>query len=611
MCGIIGYIGPADPVSIVLEGLTRLEYRGYDSAGVAFFEKGSIKVIRCPGKIKNLAKLLGDKNSYKSQSAIGHTRWATHGKPSEENAHPHKSGPVVLVHNGIIENYVALKRALMAEGYKFSSQTDTEVVSHLIHKHTRALPFTEAVQAAVKELKGAYALAILHESEPGTMVGVRKDSPLVLGVGEGEYFLSSDASAFLSHTKRALFLDDGEVVIISPAGYKVLGAAGEPREKSEQVLPWSPSVAERSGYKHFMLKEIYEEPGTLADTIRGRIDAETGRVNLDEFQGLSEKILKKTEKIIIAACGTSWHAGYVGKYMIEELARVPVELEIASEFRYKKPLIKGSELFISITQSGETADTLAAQRLAKKLGAKTLSICNVLGSTSAREADAVFFTRSGPEIGVAATKTFMAQVAGLYIFAIALASAKGAIGPEEAKGLSGELLTIPDKIDKILQNASAIEEVAKRYFRKEHFLFLGRGINFPIALEGALKLKEISYIHAEGYPAGEMKHGPIALIESDMPVLFILPSRGELREKTLSNIEEVRARNASVIIVTDGEDGELEKVPASVLRVPGTNPWLTAMLTAVPLQLLAYYIGVMRGCDVDQPRNLAKSVTVE
>jgi len=611
MCGIIGYIGPKNSVSVVLEGLTRLEYRGYDSAGLAFFEKDSIKVVRCAGKIKNLARLLGDESAYESNSAIGHTRWATHGRPSEENAHPHTSGPIALVHNGIIENYVSLKRSLGAEGYEFTSQTDTEVISHLIHKHSRTLPFTEAVRAAVKELKGAYALAIIHEAEPGLLVGVRKDSPLVLGIGDGEYFLSSDAASFLSYTKRAVFLEDDDIVVIGPQGYKVVGPEGEGRPKFEQVLPWSPSVAEKAGYKHFMLKEIHEQPRTLADTIRGRINAETGEVNLEEFEGLTREVLATTEKIIIAACGTSWHAGLVGKYILEDMARVPVELEIASEFRYKNPIIKANDLFISITQSGETADTLAAQRLAKKSGAHTLSICNVLGSTSAREADSVFFTRSGPEIGVAATKTFTGQVAALYILSVALARAREAASRDQARELLGELLTIPNKIETILQNDSIIEMIAGKYFKKSHFLFLARGVNYPIALEGALKLKEISYIHAEGYPAGEMKHGPIALIDSDMPVLFILPARGELREKTLSNIEEVRSRNASVIILTDGADPELENISEAVFEAPGTNKYLTAVLMAVPLQLLAYHIGVMRGCDVDQPRNLAKSVTVE
>jgi len=611
MCGIIGYIGPKNPVRVVLEGLTRLEYRGYDSAGIALFEKDAIKVIRCAGKIKSLAALLGDESAYYTNSAIGHTRWATHGKPCEENAHPHKSGPIALVHNGIIENYVALKRALSAQGYEFTSQTDTEVISHLIHKHSRSLPFTDAVRAAVRELKGAYALAIMHEAEPGLMVGVRKDSPLVLGVGEGEYFLSSDAASFLNYTKRAVFLEDDDIVILSHNGYKVVGPEGERKQRPEQVLPWSPSVAEKAGYKHFMLKEIHEQPRTLADTIRGRVNAETGEVNIEEFERLDPEALKRTERVIIAACGTSWHAGLAGKYIIEDMARVPADLEIASEFRYKNPLVKGNELFISITQSGETADTLAAQRLAKKLGAYTLSICNVLGSTSAREADSVFFTRSGPEIGVAATKTFTAQLGGLYILSVALARAKGTIGREEASGLLEELLKIPNKIEAVLEDGPAIEEIAKSYFKKSHFLFLARGINYPIALEGALKLKEISYIHAEGYPAGEMKHGPIALIDNDMPVLFILPARGELREKTLSNIEEVRSRNASVIILTDGEDPELKNISEAVFQVPASNRHLTALLMAVPLQLLAYHIGVMRGCDVDQPRNLAKSVTVE
>lgn len=610
MCGIIGYIGPGNSVSIVLKGLKRLEYRGYDSAGIAFLEKKEIKLVRCPGKIKSLERLLGNENAYESNLAIGHTRWATHGKPSEENAHPHKSGSIALVHNGIVENYIPLKKGLQKEGYEFSSETDTEVICHLINKHSRKLSFIEAVKASVRELKGAYALAIMSETEPGTLIGVRKDSPLVLGIGEGEFYLASDVSAFLSYTKKVIFLDDDELVIVGPSGYKIMNSRTGYKDKSPVEIPWTHGVAEKSGYRHFMLKEIHEQPIALADTMRGRINAETGEVNIQEFQGLTEETLRNVTKVIIGACGTSWHAGLAGKYMMESMARVPVELEIASEFRYKDPIIKGGELFIAITQSGETADTLAAQRLAKKLGVFTLSISNVIGSSSAREADAVFFTRSGPEIGVAATKTFTAQLTSLYIFSVALARVKGAIDLKTARNLLRELLTIPNKIETVLGHAARAEEIAKKFFSTENFLFLGRGINYPIAMEGALKLKEISYVHAEGYPAGEMKHGPIALIDKDVPVLFLVPSDAEMRAKILSNMEEVRSRNASIIAVTDEEDPELEEL-AKVFVVPRSNGYLTAILMVVPLQLLAYHIGVLRGCDVDQPRNLAKSVTVE
>ncbi|MDA8168756.1 MAG: glutamine--fructose-6-phosphate transaminase (isomerizing) [Nitrospiraceae bacterium] len=610
MCGIIGYIGPRNAVSITLEGLKRLEYRGYDSAGIALLEGGGIKIIRCAGKIRQLEGLLGEKGTASARLAIGHTRWATHGGPSEKNAHPHKSGGIVLVHNGIVENYISLKRGLEAEGCKFNSETDTEVICHLVNKYSKALPFEEAVMAAVKDLKGAYALAILSEKEPQKIIGVRKDSPLVFGVGDGEYFLSSDAAAFLNYTKRAIFLEDDQIVVVSPDGYRIMSADGSPVEKNPQMLLWSAGAAEKDGYKHFMLKEIHEQPRAISDTIRGRLDAETGEVNLEEF-GLTEDILKKTEKVIIASCGTSWHAGLAARYIMEPLALVPVEVDIASEFRYRKPVVKGSELFIAITQSGETADTLAALRLAKSMGARTLSITNVIGSTAARDADSVFFTRSGPEIGVASTKTFTTQLVSLYMLGIAFARAKGAITADQSKALLGELLSIPEKIELILKEKEKVEEIARGVFKKKDFLFLGRGINYPIALEGALKLKEISYIHAEGYPAGEMKHGPIALIDEDMPVLFLLPTESFLREKIVSNMEEVRSRRASLILITDGQDEELERLSTSHFSVPGTNEFLTAVLMAVPLQLLAYYIGVLRGCDVDQPRNLAKSVTVE
>ena len=618
MCGIIGYTGPKNPVIVVIDGLKRLEYRGYDSAGLAFVERGRLKTVRSVGKIGRLEALLGDKKRYsKSAAVIGHTRWATHGGPSKKNAHPHKSGGIALVHNGIIENYLSLKKKLTGLGFAFSSDTDTEVISHLINHHMREIPFEEAVRAAVGELKGAYALAIINGGEPDKIVGIRKDSPLVLGIGEGEFFLSSDASAFLAHTKKAIFLEDGEMAVITRAGYKVTAGNGRAAAvgKKPQVLPWSDSMAEKSGYKHFMLKEIDEQPRAVADTIRGRVRA--GEVNLEEF-GLTEKELKKIEKVLIVACGTSWHAGLAGRCMIEQMARVPVEVDIASEFRYRRPIFRGGELFISITQSGETADTLAAQRLAKKTGLKTLAVTNVVGSTAHREADAVFFTRGGPEIGVASTKTFTTQLTGLYMLAVGIARAKGAVSGREAKRLLQELVELPGKMEDILNRKGEMEKIARRHFKKEHFLFLGRGISYPIALEGALKLKEISYIHAEGYPAGEMKHGPIALIDDEMPALFLLSSKSQFMEKILSNMEEVRSRNARVLLVTDGQEPaanlqnrEFEAVAESVFRVPGANEFLLAALMAVPLQLLAYYIGVLRGCDVDQPRNLAKSVTVE
>ena len=614
MCGIIGYTGKKSALPIVLDGLKLLEYRGYDSAGVAFFGDNGLQVVRCAGRIRQLETLINEQPPSRSDTAIGHTRWATHGGPSEKNAHPHRSGGIVLVHNGIIENYVQLKRGLSAEGFKFQSETDTEVICHLICKYAKALPFEQAVLEAVKELKGAYALAIMDEREPGKIIGVKKDSPLAMGVGEGEYFIGSDASAFLAHTKKALFLEDGEAVVLTSEGYRLIGkaqAGGKPPERKPVILHWTPGMAGKDGYKHYMLKEIHEQPHTLADTIRGRIDPEKGEVITSSF-GIPEGLLESRSKVVIAACGTSWHAGLAARYMIEPLASVPVNVDIASEYRYRSPVISGQEMFVSITQSGETADTLAAQKLAKKKGAFTLSVTNVMGSAAARDADAVFFTRSGPEVGVASTKTFTAQLAAMYLLAVSFARAHKKITAAEASAMIQELMCIPDKIKRILDQKAQLEEISKRFVKKDHFLFLGRGINYPVALEGALKLKEISYIHAEGYPAGEMKHGPIALIDKDMPVLFLIPGHGMLKEKALSNLEEVRSRNAEILIVTDSEDvRDFGAAPENIFRVPQTNPYLLPLLMAVPLQLLAYYIGVHRGCDVDQPRNLAKSVTVE
>ena len=617
MCGIIGYIGHRDAMSVVIDGLKRLEYRGYDSAGVAFIEDGSVKTVRSAGRISRLEAILvesGRNAKTFSGAVIGHTRWATHGGPSEKNAHPHKSGHIVLVHNGIIENYQSLKKKLKEKGFEFASETDTEVICHLINFHSKdlSLSLEDAVRAAVAELKGAYALAIMHESEPEKIIGVKKDSPLVLGVGEGEFFISSDASAFIAHTNKALFLEDGEMVVITPEGFNVIRIAqGEPvANKKPCALPFSQGMAEKGGHKHFMLKEIHEQPRAVADTIRGRLSPGAENVNLEEF-GLTGKDLEDIRKVIIVACGTSWHAGLAGKYMIEQMARVPVEVDIASEFRYREPVLKGDELFIAITQSGETADTLAALKLARKSGLKTLAITNVIGSAAAREAESVFFTRGGPEIGVASTKTFMTQMAGLYILAMAIARSRDAITPDEFKNYAQDLMELPSKIENILDRKSDMEKMAHGYFKKEHFLFLGRGMDYPVALEGALKLKEISYIHAEGYPAGEMKHGPIALIDEEMPALFLLPSKSALKEKILSNMEEVRSRSARILLVTDAEDMELGEMSNSIFIAPASNRFLGAALMAVPLQLLAYYIGVLRGCDVDQPRNLAKSVTVE
>jgi glucosamine--fructose-6-phosphate aminotransferase (isomerizing) len=608
MCGIIGYIGKKNAVDVIIEGLRRLEYRGYDSAGVAFFSEKGIEVIRRKGKIRDLASAVETRN-VRSHAAIGHTRWATHGKPSEENAHPHRSDGIILVHNGIIENYLPLKRDLIAKGYTFTSDTDTEVLCHLIREYADTLPLEEAVRAALKRVKGTYALAVINEREPGKVVGARKDSPLVVGFGDGEYFIASDVPAFLSYSREVMFLAEEEMAILTDDGVLVTTLDGTPVQKKVESVTWSPAMAEKGGYSHFMLKEIFEQPRAVSDTLRGRFSAESGEITLEEF-GLSEEMIRHTAKMFIVACGTSWHAALVGKYMIEELARLPVEVDIASEFRYRNPLIAADHMMVVITQSGETADTLAAQREAKKRGAKVLSICNVIGSTSAREADAVFYTHSGPEIGVASTKSFLTQITALYMLAVAFGQKRGVLDAAKSRELLRDLLLLPGEIEKTLSEEEAVKSIAKEYSRARGFIYLGRGINYPIALEGALKLKEISYIHAEGYPAGEMKHGPIALIDDELPAVFLV-SKDPLFEKMISNIQEVKSRGGNVITIAAEGSGEVSEISKRCVFVPDANPYLSTALFAVPLQLLAYHIGVLRGCDVDQPRNLAKSVTVE
>ena len=608
MCGIIGYIGDKNAVSVILDGLRKLEYRGYDSAGIAFHTDRGIDVIRCKGKIKELASLIEDRH-LSSAAGVGHTRWATHGKPSEENAHPHRSDGIVVVHNGIVENYLSLKKKLLNKGYVFTSDTDTEVLCHLIRDHAGTQPLEDAVRSALREVRGSYAIAVISEKEPNKIVGVRKDSPLVIGLGEGEFFIASDVPAFLSHARNVMFINDEEMAVITPEGVLVTTLDGTDVKKEVTTITWSPSMAEKGGYRHFMLKEIFEQPRAVSDTMRGRFSLESGEVNTEEF-GMSPEALNQIRKVYIVACGTSWHAGLIGKYLIEEIARVPVEVDIASEFRYRHPLINSDNLMIVITQSGETADTLAAQREAKTLGARTLTICNVVGSTSSREADAVFYTHSGPEIGVASTKAFLTQLMSLYLLAVALGQARGMQSMEASKGLLQELFMLPGKIEKTLTADNQIREIAREYFKARGFIYLGRGINFPIALEGALKLKEISYIHAEGYPAGEMKHGPIALIDEELPVVVLAP-RDNLYEKIVTNIQEVKSRGGKVIAITNENNGEICDISKNCIFVPETHPYLMPMLLAVPLQLLAYHIGVLRGCDVDQPRNLAKSVTVE
>ena len=609
MCGIIGYIGKEPAVPILIDGLRKLEYRGYDSAGVAVLQNGRFEVRRAVGKLQNLEALLKTE-TLTGKVGVGHVRWATHGRPSEENAHPHRAGNIVVVHNGIIENYTSLKKELASQGRVFQSETDTEVIAHLIDSIARKGPaLEEAVREAARHLEGAYAIAVIDERNPDVVVGARKGSPLVVGLGQGEYFLASDIPAILHRTRDVLFLNDEEMAILSPEGVRITDLSGRELAREITRVMWNPVMAEKGGYRHFMLKEIYEQPRAIMDTIRGRISQDTGAIHLEEI-GPARDRLRGMKKIFIVACGTSWHAGLVGKYMIEELAAVPTEVDIASEFRYRCPLVCKDDLFIAITQSGETADTLAAMREAKRRGATVIAVCNVVGSTAAREADGVIYTHAGPEIGVASTKAFTAQLAALYLFGLLLGSLRGTLTAEDVKKQLADLVHIPALVERCLEANESIEQIAKLYFKATDFLYLGRGPNFPVALEGALKLKEISYIHAEGYPAGEMKHGPIALIDEKMPVV-VLAGKNSVYDKILGNIEEVKARGGIVIAIATEGDTEITKRVNHSISIPSTNSLLMPILMSIPLQLLAYHIAVLLGADVDQPRNLAKSVTVE
>ena len=609
MCGIIGYIGPRETKEVLLEGLRRLEYRGYDSAGIAIFHEGKVVIRRSQGKLKELErKCAGER--FNGHLGIGHTRWATHGKPSEANAHPHKAGGVVVVHNGIIENYLTLKKVLSREGHTFKSETDTEILSHLIQSHLfKGATFEEAVRQALLKVEGAYAIAVLYEGEEDKLIGARRESPLILGVGEGESFVASDIPAILPYTRKMIFLEDGEMAVIQDRAFQIRTLAGERRERPPKEILWDPVTAEKGGFKHFMLKEIHEQPRAVADTIRGRVSLEEGKVLLGDA-ALSTKTQKEIRRVCIIACGTSYHAALVGKFMIEELARIPVEVDLGSEFRYRDPLVGSQDLLVAISQSGETTDTLAAFKEGKRKGVKTLAICNVVDSSLARESEGLLYTHAGPEIGVASTKTFTCQLVGLFLLALSLARTREIIRQKEAKGLLEELLKIPHLVQEVLDLNPQVEALAKRYMTARDFLYLGRGINYPIALEGALKLKEISYIHAEGYPAGEMKHGPIALIDEEVPVVVLAP-RGKTYEKILNNVEEVRARDGKVIVLVNPADKEIASKANDLLRIPETHHLLAPILLTVPLQLLAYNIAVLKGTDVDQPRNLAKSVTVE
>jgi glucosamine--fructose-6-phosphate aminotransferase (isomerizing) len=620
MCGIVGYIGPKKVVPVIIEGLRKLEYRGYDSAGIAVVNgTGKIEIRRAPGKLKNLEEVLRE-SPIEGSYGIGHTRWATHGRPTEENAHPHRdcTGQYVVVHNGIIENYLELKEKLQREGHKFVTETDTEIVAHMVEKYAKELPFEEAVRKTLKDLRGIYSLVFLSAKDPQKLIAARIGPPSVIGLGDGEFFVASDIPALLEHTRKIFFLADGDVAVLTRDGVRVTDLDGKPVDRPAHQVTWDPIMAEKGGYKHFMQKEIFEQPRAVRDTLLGRISQDTGKVFLDEM-AITEKAFREFQNVRIVACGTSWHAGLAGKFMIERLARLPVEVDYGSEFRYRDPIIDSRTLTVCISQSGETADTLAAQREAKQKGSPSLAICNVKGSMITREAAGTILTHAGPEIGVASTKAFTAQLAALLLLASYLGQVREKLAPDAARKLMLEFTRIPHKMETILQaeETGFYEGLARQYFRQSDFLYLGRGIHYPIALEGALKLKEISYIHAEGYPSGEMKHGPNALIDENLPVVVLAtrdesdPASMTLYEKSVSNIKEVKARDGIVISVVTSGDHLAREASDHIIELPAAPDLLSPMLEIIPLQLLAYYIAVRRGCDVDQPRNLAKSVTVE
>jgi len=614
MCGIVGYIGPKPVVPVLIEGLRRLEYRGYDSAGVAVVQDGAIAVRRSAGKLINLENAIQAK-PLTGLYGLGHTRWATHGRPTEENAHPHRdgSGRIVVVHNGIIENYLEIKRELVAEGHKFESETDTEVVAHLVQKEWKNDGLENAVLRAMKRVRGLFALVLMTADDPEKLVTVRNGPPIVVGIGDGEYFVASDVPAILSHTRDVVFLDDREMAVITAKGVEFMTLDGTPVKRTPTRVTWDPISAEKAGYKHFMLKEIFEQPSAVRETVLGRASLETGEIYLNEM-AISDADLKAIDKITLLACGTSWHAALVGKFMIEELAKLSVEVDYGSEYRYRDPIINNKSLAVAITQSGETADTLAALREAKGKGARSLAICNVVGSMATREAEGTIYTHAGPEIGVASTKAFTTQLVALYLFALKLSEVRGTLSKAERCEHIAALMQLPQVLEETLKDiAKPVEEIATKFYNRSDFLYLGRGINYPIALEGALKLKEISYIHAEGYPAGEMKHGPIALIDENMPVVA-LATHDHVFEKMQGNIQEAKARGGSIIAVTTKGDTTLKELLGpddSMVAIPATHRLLMPVVISLPLQLLSYYIAVRRGCDVDQPRNLAKSVTVE
>jgi glucosamine--fructose-6-phosphate aminotransferase (isomerizing) len=614
MCGIIGYIGPKEVVPVLIEGLRRLEYRGYDSAGVAVVHAGAVDLRRSAGKLSRLEDVIR-LEPISGDYGVGHTRWATHGRPTEENAHPHRdcTGKIVVVHNGIIENYLELKRELQHQGHTFVTETDTEIVAHLVEREMKGDGLENAVRRALLLMRGLFALVLISADDPEKIVAVRKGPPIVVGLGAGEFFVASDIPAILNHTRDVVFLGDEEMAVVTQSGVAFTDFFGRAVSKATQRVLWDPIMAEKAGYKHFMLKEIFEQPTAARETILGRVSQDSGKVFLEEM-AISDATLAAVERVTILACGTSWHAGLVGKFMIEQVARLPVDVDYGSEYRYRGPIVTPRTLAVVITQSGETADTLAALREASRQGASSISICNVMGSMATRETGGTIYTHAGPEIGVASTKAFTSQLVALYLLALRLGQLRGVLSPDASKPHIDALLQLPLLLEQTLKLAPDVEEIASRFHTRTDFLYLGRGINYPIALEGALKLKEISYIHAEGYPAGEMKHGPIALIDERMPVVTLAP-RDQVFEKMLGNMQEVKARGGSVIaLTTQGDDtlsSILDRSRDVVLHLPQAPALLMPILMALPLQLLAYDIAVRRGCDVDQPRNLAKSVTVE
>ncbi|WP_370573771.1 glutamine--fructose-6-phosphate transaminase (isomerizing) [Methanomethylovorans sp.] len=609
MCGIVGYIGTENAVDIIISSLKKLEYRGYDSAGVTIFN-GNLETYKTVGKISELEKIIPA--GFTGHIGIGHTRWATHGKPETRNAHPHLSSNIAVVHNGIIENYMHLKEKLMQQGYEFSSDTDTEVIAHLLHKtmkNEKTYSLLDAVRHIMTEIEGSYAIAVLCTDEPDHIVLARKDSPLVIGLGNNGYFAASDVTAFLRYTKNAVYVNDKELVLISPTGVEFYNNDGQRIEKKVDIIEWNEEAAEKAGYEHFMLKEIHEQPISIQDTYAGKISELEGRVILEELK-MDEDQLRNLQRVTIIACGTSWNAGCVGKYLFENLAGIHTDVETASEFRYGDPILCGQVLTLAITQSGETADTLAAIRSSRSYGCKAVAITNVVGSTITRETDSVLFTHAGPEIGVAATKTFTAQLIMLYLMAIHIGTVRGRLTPETSRDILVGIKQLPGQVQKILNNKDAIKKCAEHYAKVQDYFFIGRHLNYPVSLEGALKLKEISYIHAEGYAAGELKHGPLALISSATPVVAIA-TKGHTYDKVLSNIKEVKARSAEVIAVANQSDTEITKYVDMVLRIPDCHELLSPVLSSVVLQLLAYYTALARDCSIDKPRNLAKSVTVE